>query len=105
MSDRRKDIGDGEVLERTKVRTQPPPMYRVLLHNDDYTTMEFVVWVLQSIFKHSSAEATRVMLQIHKMGVGVAGIYTREIAETRCEQVLQAAEEAGHPLQCTTEPE
>jgi len=67
--------------------------------------MEFVVFVLQSVFRRSSAESTRIMLAIHKKGVGTAGVYTRDVAETRCEQVLALAEEAGHPLQCTTEPE
>ena len=104
MSKRRRD-------EETDVRTKPkekvevPRKYKVLLHNDDYTTMEFVVWVLQKVFHLSPASSTRVMLHVHQIGVGVAGIYTRDIAETRVEQVLKAAREAGHPLQCTMEPE
>ncbi len=97
--------GEGEVRTRTKSEVEKPPKYKVLIHNDDYTTMEFVVWILQDVFHHSPASATRVMLHVHRMGVGVAGIYTRDIAETRVDQVLQLAREAGHPLQCTMEPE
>ncbi len=102
MGSRRRK-GESDTLTRDKV--QKPRKWKVLIHNDDYTSMEFVVWVLQAIFKHSSAESTRIMLAVHKKGIGVAGVYTRDIAETRCEQVKQLAEEAGHPLQCTTEPE
>jgi len=95
--------------EDVKTTTQPkvnvPRKYKVLLHNDDYTTMEFVVWVLQNVFHHTPASATRVMLHIHRTGIGVAGIYGRDVAETRVEQVLTLAKEAGHPLQCTMEPE
>jgi ATP-dependent Clp protease adaptor protein ClpS len=67
--------------------------------------MEFVVWVLMTIFRHSQAGATRIMLHIHNSGLGVAGIYSREVAETRIAQVHEVAKEAGHPLQCTMEPE
>ena len=103
MSSRERRDEQGEVLERSK--TEKPPRYKVLLLNDDYTTMEFVVWVLQRVFHHSPASSTRVMLHIHNKGVGVAGIYTREVAETRVAQVSQMASESGHPLQCTMEPE
>lgn len=89
----------------TKDKVEEPKKYKVLLHNDDYTTMEFVIHVLVSVFKHSPAGATRVMLQCHKTGIGVAGIFTHEIAETRVDQVLRLAREHGHPLQCTMEPE
>lgn len=89
----------------TRERTQVPRKYKVLLFNDDYTTMEFVVFLLQSVFHHSPAEATRIMLSIHRNGVGVAGVYTREVAETRVAQVLELARDAGHPLQCTMEQE
>lgn len=102
MGHRRRDE-ESETLTRERVKK--PRKYKVLLHNDDYTSMEFVVWVLQSIFKHSPAEASRIMLHVHQRGVGVAGIYTREVAETRVAQVLEQAEKAGHPLQCTMEPE
>lgn len=90
---------------KERTTTKKPPMYKVLLHNDDYTTMEFVVMVLRRVFRHSQASATRVMLHIHNNGVGVAGIYTREVAETRIQQVHNLAAEWGHPLQCTMEPE
>ncbi|MCB9680009.1 MAG: ATP-dependent Clp protease adapter ClpS [Alphaproteobacteria bacterium] len=95
--------GQGETL--TKTRTDKPKRYKVLILNDDYTSMEFVVFVLQSVFKHSPASATRLMLLIHRTGLGIAGVYAREIAETRMEQALALAHEAGHPLQCTMEPE
>jgi ATP-dependent Clp protease adaptor protein ClpS len=89
----------------TRERTEEPKKYKVILLNDDYTSMEFVVWVLMTIFRHSQAAATRIMLHIHNSGIGVAGIYSREVAETRIAQVHEVAREAGHPLQCTMEPE
>ena len=103
MSDKTKREEKGDVLERERV--DKPPKYKVILHNDDYTTMEFVVFVLMQVFRHSQASATRVMLHIHNSGVGVAGIYSREVAETRVAQVEKVAKEAGHPLQCTLEQE
>ncbi|MCB9664739.1 MAG: ATP-dependent Clp protease adapter ClpS [Alphaproteobacteria bacterium] len=93
----------GDVLTRT--RADKPKRYKVLIHNDDYTTMEFVIHVLQSVFRHTLPSATRLMLAIHKTGLGIAGVYAREIAETRVEQTLALAREHGHPLQCTMEPE
>lgn len=93
----------GDLLEQTKV--EQPKRYKVLIHNDDYTSMEFVVHILTTVFRHSAASATRLMLQIHRSGLGVAGVYSKEIAETRVEQTLSQAREAGHPLQCTMEPE
>lgn len=102
MPGRRRD-SEGEVKERTKLKK--PRKYKVLIHNDDYTSMEFVTYVLQIVFHHSPAAASRIMLHVHKSGIGVAGIYTRDIAETRVEQVMQLAREAGHPLQCSMEPE
>jgi ATP-dependent Clp protease adaptor protein ClpS len=86
-------------------RTRRPPLYRVLLHNDDYTTMEFVVEVLVRHFDRTATEATRVMLQVHHLGVGVAGTYTRDEAETRIERVTVDAQSAGFPLLLTMEPE
>jgi len=80
-------------------------MYKVLLLNDDYTPMDFVVEVLMQVFKKTELEATRVMLQVHHTGVGVAGIYSFEIAETKVSQVMDASSAEGHPLQCTMEPE
>jgi ATP-dependent Clp protease adaptor protein ClpS len=102
MADRKRQ-DQGETLTKDKV--EKPRNYKVLLHNDDYTTMEFVIHVLQTVFKHSMPAATRIMLQCHRTGVGVAGVYTREVAETRVDQVIDLARESGHPLQCTMEPE
>lgn len=94
-------------LTRTQPRsaTRTPAMYRVLLLNDDYTPMDFVVEVLMRYFKKSELEATQVMLQVHRAGVGVAGVYPFEIAETKVNQVMDAASAEGHPLQCIMEPE
>jgi ATP-dependent Clp protease adaptor protein ClpS len=102
MADRRRqEQGDTQ----TKPKVEEPRKFKVLLHNDDYTTMEFVVFILESVFHHSQASATRIMLSIHKTGIGIAGVYTREVAETRCEQVTSMARKAGHPLQVSMEPE
>lgn len=95
--------------EDTAVRERParqtPRLYRVLLHNDDYTTMEFVVHVLVRFFGKSETEAARIMLEVHHAGSGVAGTYTRDVAETRVEQVTSEARREGFPLLLTTEPE
>ena len=80
-------------------------MYRVLLHNDDYTTMEFVIWVLQEVFHKTESQATHLMLTIHHKGLGVAGVYTRDLAETKVAQVTEFAREHGMPLMTTTEPD
>ena len=88
---------------RTQRRTKEPPMYRVLLHNDDYTTMEFVVEILMIVFKRSIEEATRVMLNVHQNGVGVCGTYAYEIAETKVELVEVLARSNGFPLKCSME--
>ena len=90
-------------LERPGTRS--PRLYRVLLHNDDFTTMEFVVDALVRFFEKTVTEATQVMLQVHHKGVGVAGVYTRDVAETRIEQVMTAARTEGYPLLLTMEPE
>ena len=89
---------------KTATRLARPKLYKVLLHNDDYTTMEFVVEILRTIFHLSEAESTAIMLHIHRSGVGVAGVYTFEIAETKVTEVTQAAAEAEYPLLCTMEP-
>lgn len=88
-----------------KERVEKPKMWRVLLFNDDYTTMEFVVEVLMEVFRKSMPEATRVMLTIHRSGKGVAGVYTKEVAETKASQATDRARAAGYPLLVTTEPE
>ena len=94
---------DVAVAERPK--TRKPRLYRVLLHNDDFTSMEFVIDILVRHFDKTATEATRVMLQVHHLGVGVAGVYTRDEAETRIERVTTDAEVAGYPLLLTMEPE
>jgi ATP-dependent Clp protease adaptor protein ClpS len=97
--------GAPEVVTRTRTqkKVKQPPLYRVLLHNDDYTTMEFVVHVLQSIFHHDEAEATQIMLHVHRKGIGVAGVYTKEVAETKVEQVHDLARSHEYPLRCSLE--
>lgn len=92
----------GVVTERRQ-KVAKPPTYKVILHNDDYTTMEFVVQILQSVFSKPNAEAVQIMLHIHKRGIGIAGIYTYEVAETKVAQVLGLAEKADFPLKCTME--
>jgi ATP-dependent Clp protease adaptor protein ClpS len=90
---------------KTKPKTQKPSMYKVFLLNDDYTPMEFVVLVLESFFNKNREEATRIMLHVHKKGAGLCGVYTFEVAETKVAQVMSAARQAQHPLQCTMEKE
>ena len=100
--------GDTTVLDpktRTEKETKRPPLYRVLFHNDDYTTQEFVDYVLISVFNHDPESAHRIMLQVHMHGVGVAGIYPYEIAETKAQKAMALAREAEFPLLVTVEPE
>jgi ATP-dependent Clp protease adaptor protein ClpS len=92
------------VLERRTQRTQPPQMYQVVMLNDDYTPMEFVVMVLQEFFSKDLETSTRIMLKIHLEGKAVCGVYTRDVAATKVDQVLDAANKAGHPLKCFCEP-
>lgn len=92
-----------ELMDITDEDLGEPPMYRVLLHNDDFTTMDFVVMILEKVFRKTASEATQIMLQVHKRGAGVCGLYPCEIAETRVEQVRQLAEGNGFPLLCTME--
>lgn len=94
---------DGTVLEAKKSRVKPPPMFKVLLLNDDYTPMDFVVAVLQSIFAMTREQATQVMLKVHRDGMGVCGVYPRDLAESKVEQVLAFARKHQHPLKCVME--
>jgi ATP-dependent Clp protease adaptor protein ClpS len=93
------------VATKTKPKTKKPSLYRVLLLNDDYTPMEFVVLVLEHFFNKSREEATRIMLHVHNYGVGVCGVYPYDVAETKVAQVLDLARRNEHPLQCTMERE
>jgi ATP-dependent Clp protease adaptor protein ClpS len=100
----RVDDGQGAVVaERKEQRTEPPRMYQVVLLNDDYTPMEFVVLVLQEYFLRDLDTATQIMLKIHHEGRGVCGVYSKDVAATKVELVLAAARRAGHPLQCILE--
>ncbi len=100
----RNDPGRGTaVITRTKTKTKKPSLYRVLILNDDYTPMEFVVYVLEQFFNKSREDATRIMLHVHQHGVGVCGVFTYEVAETKVAQVVDTARRHQHPLQCTME--
>jgi len=106
MCDRRAiQQSSGTSVEEAKTRLKKPRMFRVLLVNDDYTPMEFVVMVLQRVFKLPHEQAVQVMLKVHTEGAGVCGVFTAEVAETRVREVLGLARENEHPLQCTMEPE
>jgi ATP-dependent Clp protease adaptor protein ClpS len=101
--DERRDQTGGAVKERAKAQTKEPTLYTVVLLNDDYTPMGFVVEVLETIFQKTPAESYRVMMQVHMGGRGVAGVYPWEVAETKVDLLLTTAREAGHPLQATIE--
>lgn len=105
MSTKQPQSNDELVVQESKPRLQKPPLYKVVLLNDDYTPMEFVVIVLQRFFNKSREEATRIMLHVHQKGVGVCGVYTRELAESKVRQVMSFSGENQHPLQCTMEPD
>ena len=108
MSDEKKNNDDGSntgVVVRTRPKTKKPSLYKVLMLNDDYTPMEFVVSVLERFFNKNHEEANRIMLHVHQRGVGVCGVFTYEIAETKVNQVMEFARRQQHPLQCTLEKE
>jgi ATP-dependent Clp protease adaptor protein ClpS len=96
---------DGEILERTKQETKKPELYKVVLLNDDYTTMDFVVEVLETIFNKQPAEAFRIMMMVHTQGKGLCGVYPHEVAETKVDAVMEAARDNGFPLRAAMEPE
>jgi len=99
------DTPKGEIATKTRTKTQRPSLYKVLLLNDDYTPMEFVIVVLERFFNKSGEDATRIMLHVHHNGVGICGVYTYEVAETKVAQVVDYARQNQHPLQCTMEKE
>jgi ATP-dependent Clp protease adaptor protein ClpS len=101
---RNTDGGDALVLDRITDKVKPPQMYQVLMLNDDFTPMEFVVVVIQEFFSKDRESATQIMLKIHLDGKAVCGVYSRDVAATKVDQVLDAAKQAGHPLQCVAEP-
>lgn len=103
MSDWPTEEHDHGVVTQRKKKLAPPPQFKVLLHNDDYTTMEFVVQVLQSVFHRSHSDATQIMLHIHRTGIGVAGVFTHELAETKVAVVEALARQNEYPLKCTIE--
>jgi ATP-dependent Clp protease adaptor protein ClpS len=106
MSDtgKRGEEGPGTgVIVKAKPKTKKPSMYKVLMLNDDYTPMEFVVHILERFFSKSRQEATRIMMHVHRRGVGICGVYTYEVAETKVTQVMDFARQHQHPLQCTLE--
>ena len=98
------DGGDSVVLERRTLRVKPPRMFQVVMFNDDYTPMEFVVVVLQEFFSKDREAATQIMLKIHLDGKAVCGVYSQDVGATKVTQVMDAARHAGHPLQCESEP-
>jgi ATP-dependent Clp protease adaptor protein ClpS len=100
-----RDFDGAAVAPESKEKLKKPSLFKVLIHNDDFTTMEFVVYVLVSVFQHNEADAFRIMLRVHTQGVGVAGVYTYEVAEMKVERVAQLARANEYPLLCTLEEE
>ena len=112
QNDHEDDDGPGQgpghgvdVVTKTAPKTKRPSLYKVLLLNDDYTPQEFVVWLLQAVFKRDAEESLRIMMHVHQNGVGVCGVYTYEVAETKVAQVMELSRRNQHPLQCTMERE
>jgi len=99
------DEGKTGIVTKTRPKTKKPSLYKVLLLNDDFTPMEFVVLILQRFFQKGQEDATRIMLHVHQKGVGLCGVYTYEVAETKVTQVMDYSRQHGHPLQCTMEKE
>lgn len=95
--------GNETLLEREETVLKPPPMYKVILLNDDFTPMDFVIFILQEYFHKDTQTATRIMLKVHHEGKGVCGVFPRDIASTKVKQVIRHARQEGHPLQCTME--
>lgn len=104
-SDKEDDDGDSGVATATRPKTKRPPMYKVMILNDDYTPMEFVVHVLERFFGMTHGQAVEIMLTVHKKGLAVVGVFSHEVAETKVAQVMDFCQQHGHPLQCTMEKE
>lgn len=105
MNEKNPQYLEGPVVQEAQPKLQRPSLYKVILLNDDYTPMEFVIIVVERFFHKDRETATRIMLHVHQKGIGICGVYTREIAETKVQQVMAFAQEHKHPLQCTLEPE
>lgn len=96
---------DEAVLTESETKLEKPPLFKVLLHNDDFTTMEFVIYVLRTVFRKNESDAFSIMMNVHRAGVGVAGVYTYEIAQTKAEKTINLARSHEYPLLCTIEEE
>ena len=105
MSEKKDDDEDQELLVKAKPKTKRPPLYKVLLLNDDYTPMEFVVMILEKFFGLTHAQSFDIMITVHKKGLAVVGVFSYEVAETKVAQVMDCARQHQHPLQCTMEKE
>lgn len=105
MSDFPDSEHDGDVLAESETKLEKPKMYKVVLHNDDFTTMDFVVFVLKTVFNRSYAESLMIMLKVHNEGVGIAGVYSHEIATMKAEKAMNLARTHEYPLLCTVEEE
>jgi len=105
MTDTDHKSGDGLAVQEAKPALKRPDMYKVLLINDDYTPMDFVIMLLQSVFRLDHESAAQIMMHVHTKGVGICGVFTREVAETKVRQVMDLSQKGEHPLQCTMEPE
>jgi ATP-dependent Clp protease adaptor protein ClpS len=105
MTDFPDSEGDSDVLTESETRLEKPPLYKVVLHNDDFTTMEFVVFILSQVFLRSDAEAFAIMFQVHHEGIGIAGVYSFEIANMKAEKAMNLARAQEYPLLCTVEEE
>jgi len=105
MTNKPSEQEQGDVAPETTTKVQQPPLYKVFLHNDDYTTMDFVVFILRAIFHHSDETAFQIMMHVHTRGIGIAGLFPYETAEAKVEQVHSLAEENDYPLRCSTEQE
>lgn len=105
MTQRRIEEQEGDVATESRVEVKQPPLYKVLLHNDDYTTQDFVVFILEKVFRHPHETAFQIMMHVHQRGIGIAGLFPFETAEAKVSEVHALARENDFPLKCTVEPE